>query len=83
MKYGHRFGDHSQDGELARWGLERDTKWRSCYAQKGLRNAKQGNHLKRQKRGTRVNTSTELENEKKETIRRKETTDEQNGRKCC
>ena len=45
MKRGHGFGDHSQDGELARWGLGRDTKWRSCYAQKRLRNAKQGNHL--------------------------------------
>ena len=46
MKSGHGFGDHSQDGELARWGLGRDTKWRSCYAQKRLRNAKPGNHLK-------------------------------------
>ena len=46
MKCGHGFGDHSQDGELARWGLGRDTKWRSRYAQKRLRNAKQGNHLK-------------------------------------
>ena len=46
MKCGHGFGDHSQDGQLARWGLGRDTKWRSCYAQKRLRNAKQGNHLK-------------------------------------
>jgi len=46
VKCGHGFGDHSQDGQLARWGLGRDTKWRSCYAQKRLRNAKQGNHLK-------------------------------------
>ena len=46
MKCGRGFGDHSQDGELARWGLGRDTKWRSCYAQKRLRNAKPGNHLK-------------------------------------
>ena len=44
MKRGHGFGDYSQDGELSRWGLGRDTKWRSCYAQKRLRNAKQGNH---------------------------------------
>ena len=46
MKCGHGFGDHSQDGELARWGLGRDTKWRSFYAQKRLRNAKPVNHLK-------------------------------------
>ena len=46
MKCGHGFGDHSQDGELARWGLGRDTKWRSYYAQKRSRNAKPGNHLK-------------------------------------
>ena len=45
MKCGHGFGDHSQDEEFARWRLGRDTKWRSCYAQKRLRNAKQGNHL--------------------------------------
>ena len=45
VKCGHGFGDHSHDGELARWGLRRDTKWRSCYAQKRLRNAKPGNHL--------------------------------------
>ena len=45
MKCDHGFGDHSQDGELARSGLGRDTKWCSCYAQKGLRNAKPGNHL--------------------------------------
>ena len=46
MKCGHGFGDHSQDGELARCGLGRDTKWRSCYAQKRSRIAKPGNHLK-------------------------------------
>ena len=46
VKGGHGFGDQSQDGELARWGLRRGTKWRSCYAQKRSRNAKQGNHLK-------------------------------------
>ena len=46
MKFDHGFGDHSQDGELARWGLGRDTKWRSYYAQKRLCNAKPGNHLK-------------------------------------
>ena len=46
MKSGHGFGDHTQDGELARWGLGRDTKWRSYYAQTRLRNAKPGNYLK-------------------------------------
>ena len=46
VKCGHGFGDHFQDVELAQWGLGRDTKWRSCYAQKRLRNAKPGNHLK-------------------------------------
>ena len=46
VKCGHGFGDHSQDGELARWELGRNTKWRSCYAQKRLRNAKPGNYLK-------------------------------------
>ena len=50
MKCGHGFGDYSQDGELARWGLGRDTKWRSCYAQKRLRNTKEGNHLKLERR---------------------------------
>ena len=43
VKCGHGFGDHSQDGELARWGLGRDTKMRPYYAQKRLRNT--GNHL--------------------------------------
>ena len=47
LKCGHGFGDHSQDGGLARWGVGRDTQWRSCYAQKRLRNAKPENHLKR------------------------------------
>ena len=46
VKCGLGFGDHSQDGELARQGLGRDTKWRSCYAQNRLRNAKPGNPLK-------------------------------------
>ena len=46
VKCGHGFRVHSQDGELARWALGRDTKGRSCYAQKRLRNAKPGNHLK-------------------------------------
>ena len=45
VKCGHGFGDHSQDGESAWLGLGRDTKWRLCYAQKRLRNAKPGNHL--------------------------------------
>ena len=45
VKCGHGYGDHSQDGELAQWGLGRDTKWCSCYAQKRLRNEKPGNHL--------------------------------------
>ena len=46
VKCGHGFGDDSQDGELARWGLGGDTKWRSYYTRKRLRNAKLGNHLK-------------------------------------
>ena len=46
VKCGHGFGNHSQAGELARWGLGRDTKWCSCYAQKRLPIAKPGNHLK-------------------------------------
>ena len=33
---GHGFGDHSQDGELARWGLGRDTKWRSSCSKHAL-----------------------------------------------
>ena len=36
MKCGHRFGDHSQDGELARWELGRDTKWRSSCSKRVL-----------------------------------------------
>jgi len=62
VKCGHGFGDHSQDGELARWGLRRDTKWHSCYGQKRLRNAKPRNHLKTHKLSRKKHNGLEVSN---------------------